>query len=291
MPIKAQTVPEIEVHVPEPGEILEDNGAITSTLVLTCENVYGYQFVVTFDPQLLQADGAGFDDSFISPDYTPPLWSATIDNEAGTVRFAASQVRPALPVTGTGVIGWVRFVGQSAPTLPATATVGIHEPLLATRDGEPMTPTVMSGTIHILPKAVITGQVELQGRTDWGGAVAMAVQAAVTCTTDTTGWYTLTVAAGTYSVTIEMARYLDAEREVIAARGANPLPKVKLLGGDANDDDEVDILDASIIGGKYGLVVDPLTERADINADGIVDISDCAITGGNYTRTSPVPWP
>ncbi|MBC7261549.1 MAG: carboxypeptidase regulatory-like domain-containing protein [Chloroflexi bacterium] len=287
----AQTGPEIEVRVPEPGEILEDNGAITTTLVLTCENVYGYQFVVTFDPQLLQADGAGFDDSFISPDYTPPLWSATIDNGAGTVRFAASQVRPALPVTGTGVIGWVRFVGQSAPTLPATATVGIHEPLLATRDGEPMTPTVISGTIRILPKAVITGEVELQGRSDWSGAVVTAVQAAVTCTTDATGWYTLTVAAGTYGVTVEMARYLDAEREVIAVRGANPLPRVKLLGGDANDDDEVDIVDASIIGGKYGLVVDPLTERADINADGVVDISDCTITGGNYTRTSPVPWP
>jgi hypothetical protein len=281
----------LEVRVPAPGQILEDNGAITTTLVLTCENVYGYQFMVTFDPTLLQVDGAGFNDSFIKPDYTPPLWSATIDNGAGTVRFAASQMRPALPVTGTGVIGWVRFIGQSPPTLPATATVGIREPRLATRDGVPMTPIVISGTIGILPKAVITGQVELQGRTNWSGAVAMAVPAMVTCTTDATGWYTLTVAAGTYTVTIEMARYLDAERVVTATRGANPLPRVKLLGGDANDDDEVDILDASIIGGKYGLIVDPLTERADINADGVVDISDCAITGGNYTRVSPVPWP
>lgn len=288
--IQAQTGPEIEVRVPEPRYVLEDDGAITATLVVTCENIYGYQLVVTFDPQLLQADGAGFDDSFIKPDYTPPLWSATINNEAGTVRFAASQIRPALPVTGTGVIGWVRFVGQSAPMLPATATVGIHQPLLATRDGDPIVPTVISGTIRILPKAVITGQVQLQGRTDWSGAVAMAVQAGVTCTTDVSGWYTLTMAADIYTVTIEMSRYLDAERVVTATRGTNALSRVKLLAGDVNDDDVVDIVDLGIIGGKYMFFVDPLTERADVNADGIVDIIDIGLAGGNYMAESPVPW-
>ncbi len=281
----------LEVRVPPPGEILEAGGAITATLVLTCENVYGYQFEVTFDASLLEAQAAGFDDSFVKPDYTPPGWAAAIDNGTGTVRFAATQFKPASPVTGSGSIGWIRFIGRSPPTLPATTTIGIHDPRLASVDGLRMTPTVVSGTVRVLPMSVITGQVELQGRVDWSGAEAEAVPIGISNVTDTSGWYTLTLPTATYTITVEMSRYLDAEREVAAVRGANPLPKVRLLGGDANDDDEIDIVDMSIIGGKYFTAVDPLTERADINADGIVDIVDIVLAAGNYTRTSPVPWP
>ncbi|MBC7259220.1 MAG: hypothetical protein H5T65_08220 [Chloroflexi bacterium] len=281
----------IEVRVPPPGEIMESDRAITATLVLTCENVYGYQFAVTFDPTLLEATAAGFDDSFVLPDYSPPGWAATVDNVAGTVRFAATQFKPAPPATGAGAIGWVRFVAKSPPVLPITATVGIADPRLGSADGLRVTPDVISGYIRILPMSVITGQVELQGRTDWSGAVAAAWPAGVMTTTDTSGFYTLTVPTDTYTVTVEMTRYLDGERVEALVRGENPLPRVRLLGGDANDDDEVDIVDMSIIGGKYDLTVDPLTERADINADGVVDIVDMVLAAGNYTRTSPVPWP
>ncbi|MBC7265225.1 MAG: hypothetical protein H5T64_12850 [Chloroflexi bacterium] len=286
----AQSGPEIQVQVPPPGEIMEADGAITVTIVLTCENVYGYQFVLTFDPDLLEAQGAGFDDTFLNPGYTPPQWSATIDNVAGTVHFAATQLRPAPPVTGSGPIAWVQFVGKSPPTLPDTATVDISDPRLASRDGERMIPTVIPGTIRVLPKAIITGQVELQGRTDWSGAEVTALPLSVGDTTDMGGWYTLTLPVDSYTIAVEMARYLDAQRAVTPVRGENVLPTVKLLGGDANDDDEIDILDMSIIGGKYDMSVDPLTERADINADGVVDIVDMVIAAGNYLCTSPVPW-
>lgn len=287
---EAQSGPEIRVQVPPPGEILEADGAITVTLVLTCENVYGYQFIVTFNPDLLEAQGAGFDDTFLNPGYTPPQWSATIDNVAGTVRFAATQLRPAPPVTGSGPIGWVQFVGKSPPTLPATAVVDIYDPRLASRDGELMIPTVIPGSIRVLPKATITGQVELQGRTDWGGAEVTALPLGVSDITDMAGWYTLIMPVDPYTIIVEMDRYLDAQRAETPVRGVNLLPQVKLLGGDANDDDEIDILDMSIIGGKYDMIVDPLVERADINADGVVDIVDMVIAAGNYLCTSPVPW-
>jgi len=286
-----QSEPLLEVRVPAPAEVMEANGAITVTLVLTAENAYAYQFVLTFDPDLLEAQGAGFDGALLFPDYAPPGWAATIDNVSGTVRFATTQFHPRPPVSGTGAIGWVSFTGVSAPVLPATVTVGISDPRLSTNEGERSVPAVISGTIRVLPMAVIFGQVELQGRGDWSGTVARAVPAGVTDTTDATGWYTLTVPADTYTVTLEMARYLDSERVVTAVRGHNALPSIKLLGGDANDDDIVDISDMSIIGGKYFQTVDPLTERADINADGIVDIVDIALAGGNYWRSSPVAWP
>ncbi|MGB9593323.1 MAG: hypothetical protein ACPL7R_04210 [Anaerolineae bacterium] len=281
----------LEVRVPPPGEVMESDGPITATLVLTGENIYGYQFTVTFDPTLLEAQAAGFDDSFVLPDYSPPGWDAAVDNVAGTVRFAATQFKPAPPATGSGPIGWVRFVAKSPPDLPTDAVVGILDPRLGSPDGVRMTPEVITSAIRILPMSVITGQVELQGRNDWSGAVAAAWPGGASGISDATGRYTITVPTATYLVTLEMTRYLDTERVQALVRGANPLPRVRLLGGDANDDDEVDIVDMSIIGGKYDFTVDPLTERADINADGVVDILDMTIAAGNYTRTSPVPWP
>lgn len=281
----------LEVRVPSPGEIMEGSGAITASLVLTCENVYGYQFQVTFNPSHLEAQAAGFDGSFVEPNFTPPDWTATIDNVAGIVRFAATQFKPASPATGTGTIGWVRFTGRSPPTLPVTTTVGFHDPRLASVDGLRMTPAVISGTITILPQSIITGQVELQGRTNWSGAEAAALPIGISDTTDVDGWYALTVPTATYTVTVEMVRYLDASRTVALVRGENLLSRVRLLGGDANDDDEIDIVDIGIIGGMYDTAVDPATERADINADGLVDIVDVVLAAGNYTRTSPVPWP
>ena len=68
-----------------PGECL------STTLTLSGQNLYGYQYRVGFDPSLLQASGAGFYDGFVNADFRPPGWSATIDNVAGEVRFAATQ--------------------------------------------------------------------------------------------------------------------------------------------------------------------------------------------------------
>jgi hypothetical protein len=281
----------LEVRIPTPNEIMEAAGAITATLVLTCENTYGYQFTVEFDPALLEAQQAGFQDSFLTPDSSPPGWDSTIDNSAGTVRFAATEEKPAAPATGSGSIGWIRFVGKSPPTLPADAVLGIRDPRLASADGLRMTPEVISGSIHVLPKSVILGQVELQGREDWSGAVVSALPMGVSVAADASGFYTLTVPTAPCTVTVEMARYLDAERVLVLARGDNPLPRVRLWAGDANDDDEIDIVDMSIIGGAYDNAVDPLLERADINADGYVDIVDMVLAAGNYTLTSPVSWP
>lgn len=281
----------LEVRVPPPGSIMEADGAITVTLVLTCVEAYGYQFVLTFDPALLEALDAGFDDSFLSPDYTPSGWSATVDNVAGTVRFAAAQYNPAPPVSGSGPIGWVQFVGKSAPTLPATAIVDIENLRLASIDGMEIPSDSIPGSILILPMSVITGQVELQGRTNWSGAVAAAWPGGASGTSDASGFYTITVPTDTYSITVEMERYLDAERVFVLVRGENTLPNVLLLGGDADEDDLVDVSDITIITGLYGFHVDPLTERADINADGEVDISDITLASGNYWCTSPVPWP
>jgi hypothetical protein len=92
-----------------------------------------------------------------------------------------------------------------------------------------------------------------------------------------------------------MARYLDAEKSgiVVTAGATTPLSKVRLLGGDTNDDDAVNILDLALIGSKFRLDCSDSgwDARADINDDCTVNLSDLVLGGGNWHYTSPVPWP
>jgi hypothetical protein len=287
----AQAPAQIAVHVPAPGQVLEEDASITVTVVLTGQAIYGYQFIVAYDPALVEAQAAGFDSAFVRADFSPALWSASIDAASGQIRFAATQTRPALPVTGSGAVAWIRFRGRAAAILPAVASVDITDPRLSTADGERMTPAATPGAILVLPKAIVSGHVQLQGRSDYSGALVAALPASVSTVVGVDGRYTLTMVAGDIVLTVEMARYLDAERTLAAARGSNSQTTVRLLGGDANDDDVIDILDLGIVAGRYGLVVDPASERADINVDGVVDISDLGLVAGNYGLTSPVPWP
>jgi hypothetical protein len=140
--------------------------------------------------------------------------------------------------------------------------------------------------------------VELQSRSDHSGAEVCADDGAgnVFCTTtDALGAYELWLPDGAYTVTVTMERYLDGERGGVMVAIGSPvtLPKVKLLGGDANDDCVVNILDLALMGSRYGESCgDPgYDARADINNDCTVNILDLTVAGGNYNMTCPVPWP
>jgi murein DD-endopeptidase MepM/ murein hydrolase activator NlpD len=84
-----------------------------------------------------------------------------------------------------------------------------------------------------------------------------------------------------------MDGYLYAEESFrMTASGHVDLCTVKLLGGDANGDGTIDILDLSYVGGKL-FSTDP---RADINGDGKVDILDLVLVGANFGKSAPSPW-
>ena len=71
------------------------------------------------------------------------------------------------------------------------------------------------------------------------------------------------------------------------------LAAVKLLGGDANEDGMVNIIDLSIIGAAFGSSTGSATwdERADINRDGFVNICDITLATSNFGRVEPLPRP
>jgi hypothetical protein len=68
------------------------------------------------------------------------------------------------------------------------------------------------------------------------------------------------------------------------------LAATTLRGGDANNDEQISIGDATLIGTNFGLDVPPGDADADINTDGRVNIQDLAILGSNFGLNGCQAW-
>ncbi len=150
--------------------------------------------------------------------------------------------------------------------------------------------------LSLLPTGALTGTVRLQGRTVYSGTTILAVSNGITFTdqTNADGAFGLPLVAGSYSLAIEMDGYLDAFTTLTITQNTTAtLSTVTLLAGDVNDDDVIDILDASFVAARFGLTCgDPAWDpRADLLADCVIDSQDLNLIESNFLQTSPVPWP
>lgn len=149
------------------------------TLVLVLENardVYGIDLRAAFDPAYLEVmdtdpakDGTQLSPGdFIKPDF---LVRNQADNQAGTLRYAATQVNPTLPATGSGDVLSIQIrglkMGKSAFSITSVQIADRHGNLLpvSSEDGsivvvspKPPTPTPhASKTLNATPTASATG--------------------------------------------------------------------------------------------------------------------------------------
>ncbi len=285
---------------------IKNDHIATQTFTVNIANavdLYGFAFVITFDQTKVEATAAAFVNSFFStPMGSPPGWEATIDNANGKVYFARTRQNPQTPLAGDGPLATVTFLSRIGASAGSTK-IDFSQSLLGTVDGDPLIHTTQYAWLTLYNVGSLQGQVDLQGRpVESGGTVSIMTAGGYTASTPISAadgtWNISNIPAGSYQVNVEMARYLDAQKGAsgsgvtISGGGTTTLAKVKLLGGDANDDDVVDISDASIIGadfGKSGLSISDV--RADINNDGTVDVLDLVLMGGNFGKFSPVTWP
>ena len=159
------------------------------------------------------------------------------------------------------------------------------------------------GSVTVYDATTVTGRVDLQGRPDDTGAVmtftiGSDVGYGPFVFSTSTYWGSISasnvVYTDSYTITVGMARYLDVTATITSTNSVTittdnqVLTTLALLGGDANDDDEIDISDIAIIGGVYGKASGDSgwDARADINADDVIDISDLVLTCGNYDKKS-----
>jgi hypothetical protein len=131
----------------------------------------------------------------------------------------------------------------------------------------------------------VAGQVIMIGQTgnDWSGATVMLTDTAQNDITNAAGQFSIAaVIPGIYtSITADAPNYLPAvcNAPIVTAPATN-LTTVSLLSGDVNDDDIVDIVDASSVGVALGETGTGLA--TDINRDEVVDILDIILVSVNF---------
>jgi hypothetical protein len=255
-------------------------------------NLYGIQVDLAFDPTIVEVVGAALTPGTCPlPDF---VVVNTADNVAGTISYAATSLSPTPPCSPGGVVASITFRGLAEGISP----VAFSSWLLADIDGFPIPlESVTDGSITVILWGEVEGYVTLQGRTDHSGVEVCGTAGGppICTTTDPSGYYLLGLPQDTYDVTVEMDRYLDGEKlgVFVPAGGLVTLTSVTLLGGDAIEDDIINILDLSFMGSRFGLSEgDPGWDpQADINNDLTINILDIVLAAGNFLQTSPVPWP
>ena len=239
-------------------------------------------------------------------------WDA-VDGTIMTLTFTANGSDPDSffdiytdTTLSAGAIGGVKVWVNNA---------GYNDPSVTTRD---LTDT-NDGRLYIDQVANFTGFIDLEGRPNDSGAlfeVYDLVSGGVlltSATSESSGKYTTTLDPGlwmvdsvvnpassvTYYVYVDRALFLPTFARwgvVLTDTPLTTLAQLKLLGGDATNDNLIDSADAGCIGGAYGTAGDVCVNGIDdVNEDGIVNIYDLTLMGGNYnlgvSSWTPQPLP
>lgn len=138
-----------------------------------------------------------------------------------------------------------------------------------------------------LAEVLVSGQVQLQARSHYGGIVISAGE--YSTTTGEQGLFSLTLPPGLHQVVASYPGYLPASRtdfsiDMVETASAGT---VLLLGGDiAPEYGAIDLQDLAQVAASFN----SNDGAADVTGDGIVDIYDLALVGRNYGRNAS-PWP
>jgi hypothetical protein len=216
------------------------------------------------------------------------------DNVAAGIDFAVTQAGgiPVADTDGPVHIATIEFLGLE-PDCTATEWVSA---ILSDEDGYEI------GLDELVPdeqplcfdrsECKISGTVQLQGRHDHSGASVEFCSQGGDCYPihpDPDGSFELTVDCNIlYGGTASMSLYLGAEtKEWKEVDGEVCVQNIRLLGGDANGDNAIDILDVAYIAYRFG----GTDSSADVTGDGGVNILDLTVTAANFGMVGPISWP
>ncbi|MBN1538151.1 MAG: cadherin-like domain-containing protein [Anaerolineales bacterium] len=105
---------------PSSASIMDDEAISVSIRIDDVSNLYGADVRLSFDPELLSvidADEIQYGINLESGDIlTPPYFTIynTADNTTGEIKYALTQLHPAEPFSGSGVLAVIHFQAQKA---------------------------------------------------------------------------------------------------------------------------------------------------------------------------------
>ncbi|MBN2392979.1 MAG: DUF2341 domain-containing protein [Anaerolineae bacterium] len=271
---------------PDVSEVYPDDTVTVDLDVLGADNLYAAQATCAVNPAILEVQSGVFGDFFDAVNRL--IGANAVDAVAGTWTGAISQRNPAGPLSGDG-----RFATVTYEALTPGTTAVACDVTLSNRDGFTQPVTFVGAEITVLPYATISGTATYQGRLTHAGITVTATGPVTrTDVTGSDGQFVLdALRAGSYDIEADADRYLpNCTMVAVNAGDEAPLAATMLLGGDVNDDDVINIGDATLIGNNFGQTVPPADARADVNADNLVNVQDLAILGGNYELAGCQGW-
>jgi hypothetical protein len=297
----------------EPPELTIDLGETGTNAVqmVDVDNFYGGEFAIEYDKdcvEVVDADpntpgvqigvGALFTDQGLNY-FVARNWVYT---DTGRIEFEATLRDPAPPFTGTGTLAtitWRCTVDDCSSAVTLTMSKLANHP-----DGRPISHTVENdGTIRCVPNPGISGTVLLQGRDNHSGTYVFMTIAPCPTVVHVTSLdipipdvpSAVTDDQGRFEINPYPDRSGSTDYKCLQAIhrgylvGQKTLPPygdlgtITLLGGDATEDDQINIFDLALVAARYG-EDDPI---ADINGNGVVDIYDLVVVAGNYGAHGP----
>jgi hypothetical protein len=123
-----------------------------SLQVADVQNMYGLEFHLTFDPNIVEVADA--DASKPGVQIKPGDWfknsfvaTNKADNTTGKIDFAVTLLNPAPPVSGDGVTATITFRAKNNGTSP----LKVEKAILASRDGKEIKSVWQDGAIGVSP--------------------------------------------------------------------------------------------------------------------------------------------
>ncbi len=279
---------------------------------------YGIDFTLEYDETVVQpvdvdphTPGVQIGVGPVFTDHDPNYFDARnwVYTDTGSVEFRASLYDPASPFTGTGTVANVTWECLAEGSSPVTFTVS---ELADHPDGHAIPHTVVHGVIECddPDPLYIEGDILLQGRSDYSDAYVFVTIDPCPAPVRVTSIdipipdlpSTVTNVSGHFKVELYPDQNGSIDYKCLQAFhhgylvGQKTLPQplpdqppslylgtITLLGGDATEDDCINIFDLAMIAARYG----GTDVVADVNGDGRVDIYDLVIAAGNYDTCGP----
>jgi hypothetical protein len=236
--------------------------------------------------------------------------TAAFDPADGRWLIAATQLQPSPAFAGNSTAFTLGYTLQSntpstidCAIIPVDADGNVvslelvaDSTLVTPRQAEPtVTPApVVTPVPAPIVNQALSGVVTFQNRvTDGDINVALldanqsVVQSGIS--TDEGNYTLLEVVPGNYTLQFSAPNHITFMRSVSVLPDAqNIIDPVRLLAGDVDSNQTVDLADATLVGANVGIEGLDDVAHADLNGDDRIDIIDLVLVGGNYGLVGPI---
>ena len=260
-------------------------------------DLYGGDLELHFNPQVLEVTNITVGDAIYGLSVAQ---STYYDNTNGVIKVSSSRTQDNNGFNGDGELLQITFKGKS----PGISQITLGETTLSDSESNPITYTFQPGQIEVIPGISVGGQVYLQGLRNYAGGVNVKLidqnyNIIATVTTDTYGRYFIDkdingnpLPQGTFAIVASKPVYLTGMSDWFtpALGSLTTAPSVKLLSGDIEVDNKVDLSDFIQLANIYGNNFtwsnqDDWQPPADLNRDNRTSIFDLVLLARNYGKT------